>query len=152
MAVIGSEIKFYQTTGGLGGAKLVAEVADLFGDVTGAEAAAGSVNYACCYVENTNGVDTLTAADISNDETPSLDTDVAIALDVAGLNAVAATIADSDDSTNQVSGLTFGDGPLVIGDMAAGDYIAVWVRRTVNAGAGSMAGDGVTLTVSGDTV
>ena len=41
-------------------------------------------------------------------------------------------------------------GGLTIGDLAAGAHKAVWVRRTVNAGAAAYA-DSFTLRVQGDT-
>ena len=67
--------------------------------------------------------------------------------------AESASFADATKlSSNQLSfsAPTTYAGGLSIGDLAAGAHKAVWVRRTVNAGAAAYA-DSFTLRVQGDT-
>ena len=84
--------------------------------------------------------------------TPSSDTDVAIGLGSSAINGTEQTVADESTAPTGVSfsaPTTFAGG-LAIGDLAAGAHKAVWVRRTVNAGAAAYA-DSFTLRVQGDT-
>lgn len=162
MPIVASDIK-YKLSGGaanadpllaLGGAiSSVDAAATIFDDVSSAEATAGDIEYRCVYVKNTHA--TLTALGTKiwiQTQTPSGDTDVAIALGGEGLNGTAETVAN--ENTAPV-GETFSApssfaGGLTIGDLAPGAYYPVWVRRTVNAAAAVFA-DSFTLRVQCDT-
>ena len=84
--------------------------------------------------------------------TPSSDTDVAIGLGSSAINGTEQTVADESTAPSGVafSAPTTFAGGLAIGDLAAGAHKAVWVRRTVNAGAAAYS-DSFTLRVQGDT-
>lgn len=113
---------------------------NVWDDVSPGESLTGLIEYRCHYVINTHGTDTAYGVRLWVDSQPTSGTlTLDMALDVAGLNGTAATIIDEEDSTNQVSGLSY-TAPvdyttgIDIGDMAAGAFHAVWIRRTVPVG------------------
>lgn len=134
---------------------------DLFDDVSGAENAASDVEYRCVFLTNTHATLTLQSAAVWLSAETAGGTDVAIALDSTGVvagDAVAAQaleIDDEGDSTDVLSGLSFSspttfETGLSIGDIAPGETIAVWWRRTANDTA-AVNDDGATLSIQGDT-
>lgn len=167
MAVLTTDIKFFLAGGAansdvdasLGGAKSSVEITDaalhnLFDVVSSAEASAGDIEYRCLYVENTNGTDTLlNAVAWLSANTPSGDTTLDIGLGTSAIDGTEQTVADESTAP---AGVTFsapatqGAG-LAIGDLAAGQHKAIWLRRTVNATAAAYNNDGATLAVGGDT-
>jgi len=164
MAVLSADIKFYLSGGAansvpassLGGAKSSVEVnpATLWDNVTSAEAAAGDVEYRCIYVGNSNGTDTLlTAAAWISSNTPSASTTLDIGLGTASISATEQSVVNESTAPSGVSfsaPSTQGAG-LSIGNLSAGAYKAIWLRRTVNAGAAAYNNDGATINVGGDT-
>lgn len=130
-----------------------AQLHNLFDRVSGAQSAAGHVDYRCLYVRN--GHETLTWEDVAvwiQAQTPSEDTIVHIGLDPAGVNGTATTIADEETAP---AGVTFSapdsESPLEVGNIPAEQHIAVWVRRTVSEEASAFNNDGATLRAEGDT-
>ena len=105
------------------------------------------------YVHNNHGTLTLQGAKVwISAQTSSATTDIAIALDGAGKNGTAET--EVNESTAP-TGETFSQpadfaGGLSLGDLAAGEYYPVWIRRTINAGTAA-ATDTWTISVQGDT-
>ena len=161
MAIISTDIQ-YRLSGGssnsdpaasLGGVKSSTAASNYFDDVSSAEASAGDTEYRCVYVHNNHGTLSLIGAKVFiQTNTPSSDTDVAIGLGSSAINGTEQTDADESTAPTGVSfsaPTTFAGG-LAIGDLAAGAHKAVWVRRTVNAGAAAYA-DSFTLRVQGDT-
>jgi hypothetical protein len=166
MPIVSTDIK-YRLSGGssnssvdasLGGVEssvaiVDATVGNLFDSVSGAESAAGSTKYRCFYAHNGHATLTLQGATIWID-TGSPDSDVAITigLDPAAVNSAGGTIGVE---TTAPTGVTFtapsSGSPLTIGDIPAGEYKAVWVKRVVNSGAAAYNADSVILKVSGDT-
>lgn len=122
--------------------------------VSGTESSVGDVEFRCLYVKNNHGSLTLYNAYVwISTNTPSTDTTVAIALGAAAINATEAAIADESAVPPAVSfsaPSSYATG-LLIGDIPAGQYKAVWVRRTVSAGAAAYASDSVTISAQGDT-
>lgn len=106
----------------------------LFDDVGAIEAFLGTINYRCYYVRNRSAGDTLFGVKvfISAQPSPGGDT-LALGLDPAGINGVATTIGDEDTAPGGVSFTipTSYAGGLLIGDLAPGDFAAIWQRRTV---------------------
>lgn len=127
---------------------------NLFDQVSGAESAAGDVEYRCFYVRNGHGALTLQGAKVFVlAESPSADTNEEIGLGTSAVNGTEQTVADEGTAP---SGVTFaeanGEGAgLTIGDLAPGAHKAVWIRRTVTAGAAARNDDGPTIRVVGDT-
>ena len=161
MAIISTDIQ-YRLSGGasnsdtalsLGGVKSSTAASNYFDDVSSTEASAGDTEYRCVYVHNNHGTLSLIGAKVFiQTNTPSSDTDIAIGLGSSAINGTEQTVADESAAPTGVSfsaPTTFAGG-LAIGDLAAGAHKAVWVRRTVNAGAAAYA-DSFTLRVQGDT-
>lgn len=170
MPIEAADIKFYLSGGAgntdpdasIGGARSTTEIVaatqhNLFDIVSGAEAAAGDIKYRCFYVRNDHpdspGLTLEAAKAFIQTNTPSTDTDVAIGLDPAGINGTAATPATENDAP---AGVSFSQpstyvGGLSIGNLAVGDFQAIWVRRTVGAGAAAYNNDGATIRVQGET-
>lgn len=130
---------------------------NLFANVESAERVSGSTKYRCFYFVNEHDTETLSAAVVYiATQTPSTTTDAAIGLDPAGVGdgastGVAAVIPDEDTAPAGVvfsAPSTAGTG-LSVGDLAPGAAIAVWVRRTVNAGTAARASDAFTVTITG---
>jgi hypothetical protein len=170
MPIAGSNLKWYLSGGGsntdptasLGGAISTTAVSSslngLFVRVSGALAASGETNYRCIYFQNidadANGL--ITPYLWISSQTSSADTSLEIGLDPAGKNGTATTIANENSAP---AGVTFsapssfaGGIALPTDPYAQNDYVAVWIKRIVNAGAASDASDATQLSVQGDTI
>lgn len=159
MAITATDIEFRQSgsvnLGGAISATAVSEVLNgLFDYVSGSESTAGDVEYRCVYVRNSHGslvwYSTKTWIAVN---TPATGTSVQIGLGTSAVGGTEQTIAD--EGTAPV-GVTFYDAAtegaaLAIGDIPAGSHKAIWIKRTVTAGASAYNSDGMTLTVKGDS-
>lgn len=162
MAIAASDIKLYHSTNRLGGAITATEITDdtvanLFDNVSGAEAVVGDTEYRAFYIKNTHATLTWQGAVfwISSNTTSGDDT-LSVALDLAGVITTGAGDDVADESTAPSPTLTFvaaaNEGAaLTIGDMAPGSYILIWVKRVVNAGAEAFAANAATFNWIGDT-
>jgi hypothetical protein len=127
---------------------------NVFADVPPDEATAGSTKYRGIYIKNKHA--TITWEDVAvwiSSLTSSTDTEFDIALADEAVNAAMETIADEDTAPSGPSftrPTSFGAG-LSIGDIPAGQYKGIWIRRTVTAGA-TAASDSGTITCQGATV
>ena len=167
MPITASDIEFHLSVGSsnsdpdaaLGGAVSSTEITDatianLFDNVSGAEAAAGDTEYRCFYVVNNHGSLTLQGAEIwIETNTPSDDTDVAIGLGSSAVNGTEQTVANESTAPGSVTfSSAAGQGnALSIGDIPAGEHKAIWVRRTVGSSAEAYNSDSVVIRVQGDT-
>lgn len=136
-----------------GGIITSAALNNLFDDVSGDESAAGDIEYRGIYVKNAHGSLTWQSVKIwISSLTSSADTELDIALADEGVNAAMETIADEATAPSgpSFSRPTTKSGGLSPGDIPAGQYVGVWVRRTVTAGAAA-ANDTGTLRAEGDT-
>lgn len=166
MTISASDIKFFLSGGAgntdgdasLGGAISTTEASsdpnEVFDVVTGNEAAAGATNYRCIYVKNDHPSLVLFDARVFiQNNSPSPDTDVEIALGTSAINGTEQTIANE---TTAPTGTSFSTAPdenaaLSIGDIPAGEHKALWIKRIVSPGAAAFDADGVTLRLKGDT-
>lgn len=163
MPIISSDIKFRLSGGAansnplasLGGAKSSVDAgSNLLDNVDSAEAAAGDVEYRCYYVHNAHATLTMLSAKAwIQANTPSGDTALAIGLGTSAVNATEQTVAGEG---NAPSGVTFVAAPdeanaVALGDIPPGQHRAVWVRRTVTAGAAAFS-DSATLRSKCDTL
>jgi hypothetical protein len=153
LPITSGDLKFYLSgavsntnpTQSLGGAISSTQITDntlnnLWSDVTGDQAAAGIVQYRCAYFLNANGSLTFLAPVIwVTALTTSPDDEIAIGIGTSGLNGIEQTISSDTTAptgvtfstpTTKASGLALGTP-----DIPAGQHVAVWFRRTVNAGA-----------------
>ncbi len=133
-----------------------ATLANLFDEVTGAEAAAGGTDYRCLFVLNNHA--TLTAqgmtvqllSETAGGAAITLATDNIAASAKGSAAAQAALIAAEGTAPTGVS--AFGAGPLTIGDVAPGLVRAVWVKRTWAASTAGINTDGGIIRFSFDTL
>ena len=130
---------------------------NLFDNVTGAESQAGDVEYRCFFVKNTHATLTLQNAGIwFATLTTSGDDEIAMALgDVATGTAAEETIAAGGKTApvlnTEFTSPTSSGTRLVIGDIPAGSHKGIWLRRTVNAGAGAFTNNTFSITVEGES-
>jgi hypothetical protein len=135
---------------------------NLWDDVSGAESAAGDIEYRCFYVQNSHGSITWRAPVIWIDtNTTSTFTTFDIALDPSRVqDVVQGTVADESTApvTTTSAAITF-SAPATKGaglalsatpDLNPGSFRGVWIRRTVTAGAAA-ASDSGTLRAEGDS-
>lgn len=114
----------------------------LFNDVTPGESSVGAVRYVCVYLQNNHVSESIAQffLHISN-QLPGADV-VSIAVEDAKIGdgsstGVAISIADSEDSGGALSGLVFvsphsiDDAVNVLGPIASGESIPVWVKLQV---------------------
>lgn len=159
MPIIASDIQFRQSgAANLGGAISASAVSSalhgLWDVVSGAEALAGDIEYRCIYARNGHATLTLyNAVAFIQSNTPSAATAADIGLGTSAIGGTEQTIATEGTAPAGVSfsaPSTYAGG-LAIGDIAPGQSKAIWIRRTVSAGAAAYSGDGMTLAVQGDS-
>jgi hypothetical protein len=132
----------------LGGAKsanaMSSSIDGLFDFTSGAESAAGDVEYRCVYLNNENGTDTMLGALVwISANTPLAGSVLAIGVGTAAVNGTEQTVANESTAP---AGVTFSEpasagAGLALGDLPAGQHKAIWLRRTITAGSGSSAND-----------
>lgn len=142
----------------IGGAKssqtMSAAVDGLFDAVSAAQAAAGLVEYRCIYLHNANGADTMTNARAwISQQTPLAGTVLAIGVGAAAVNATETAIANEATAP---AGVTFSEpanaaAGLALGNLPAGQHRALWLRRTVTAGALATTNDDFVLSFDCET-
>lgn len=135
--------------GGIKSANAISAAIDaLFDTVSGAESAAGDVEYRCVYLHNANATDPMLGAVVwISANTPLAGSTLAIGVGTAAVNGTEQTIANEATAP---SGVTFSEpasagAGLALGDLPAGQHKAIWLRRTITAGSGSSANDTWTL-------
>jgi hypothetical protein len=127
----------------------------LFDAVTAAQAAAGLVEYRCVYLHNANASLTMTAAKAYISANCSLaNTTIDIGVGSAAINGTEQTVANEGTAP---TGITFSApssaaAGIALGDIPAGQHIAIWIRRTITAGAGATPSDTYTLGYQCETV
>jgi hypothetical protein len=163
-----SDIKYYLSGGAtntdpnasLGGAISTTELVDdtlhnLFAKVGAAEALAGSTKYRALYVKNENA-SSLTFQDIVayiSSQTTSGDTSIEISVATEDADATIQTIVNENTApTGQtyISAVGVAEGQ-DLGDLDAGSYRGVWIKRVVTAGATAYGSDTATIGVRGET-
>ena len=131
---------------------------NLFDDVSGDENAASDVEYRCIFVHNAHatlawqGVVCWMSAEITGGANAAISIDTTVASPIGQATAQALEVADEDTAP---AGLTFSAPTtkatgLSIGDLAAGNCRAIWVRRSATNSA-ALDNDGVTVRCEGDT-
>lgn len=173
MAILTTDIKTYISWGAsntdvdesLWGIISSTEIVDdtlnnLFDDVTGAEHAAGDINYRCIYVKNDSA---LTAYDVRvyiSSNTTATDDTINIGKDLAwagngSTTWVADTIANEDTAPDPEVTFTTADSyvnAITLWTMTAWQVYWVWIKRIVSAWSTSQESNEATLTISVDTI
>ena len=137
-----------------GAASSVTAAATIFDRVDGTEAAGGDVEYRCEYVRNLHGSLTLVGAVAwVLSDTPEPLTTIAIGLGSSSMNGTEQAISDEQTAPISVTFLAAVNkaGGIALGDIPPGQTRAIWLRRTVSAGATVTASDPFTIRVEGDT-
>lgn len=123
----------------------------IFDDVTSGQASAGDTNYRCVYVRNGHGSLTLVSAVlwIATNTTGSR---ISVGAGAAAVNATETAVANEATAP---AGVTFSQpaskgAGIALGDIPAGQFKAIWLRRVVAAATGA-ANDTFTFRVEGDT-
>ncbi len=168
MPIIESDLKLYLSGGAansdpnaaLGGAKSSVAVVDntlnnLFDDVTGDEHTAGDTEYRCIFVKSDSALTAYNVKVWINSNTTSGEDTLNIGKDLSGPSDTADTIAD--ESTAPDPAVTFSAAAsqaagLALGNLAAGQSFAIWVKRIVSAGSTPQANNAATLEVYTDTL
>lgn len=108
----------------------------LFDDISKDESFDGGTEYRCFYVWNDHATDSLIECAAYIASQPAGNDSIEIGLDGGGVNdGTTAAVTVADESTAP-SGVTFSapsdsSGAISIGDIPAGEGIAIWVKRTV---------------------
>lgn len=141
----------------LGGAKsstaASTSIDGLFDQVSSAEAVAGDVEYRCVYLHNGNGSSTMLSAGVwVSANTPLAGSTIDIGVGTAAVNGTEQTIANESTAPTSVtfSAPSTQGTMLALGDIPAGQHKAIWIRRTITAGAGASANDTFTLSYAAD--
>lgn len=137
-----------------------ATLQNLFDNVSGAEAAAGDIEYRCLFILNNHATLTLEAATVWIASQTALGGTVDIGIDTTAISAKGAAVAQAVTIANESAapaGVTFSSptsgSPLSLGgDLAPGQVKAIWLRRTVTAGAAGLNPDGLILAAGGETL
>lgn len=121
----------------------------LYDDIQGVESLQGNMDYRCFYLKNEDSV-THSAIKLWCSQQPVGDDVIQLGLDAAGVNGVAASIPND---TTAPAGVTFAAtnseaAALNIGTLAAGQYIAVWQKRSISAATRAAVADSFELTLS----
>ena len=167
MPIVSSDLKIFLSGGGgnsdpnasLGGVISSTEVVDntlnnIFDDVSGTESAAGDIEYRGVYLKNNHG--SLTAKNTRvyiSSNTTSANDEWDIALAGEGLNATMETVVNESTAPvgESFTHPTTYAGGLNMGDIPFGQKYGLWLRRTVDAGAGAINSDAITINYDCDT-
>lgn len=129
---------------------------NLWDDTTGAESAAGDIEYRGIFVHNNHATLTYANATVEVNSQTAGGGLIDVATDNIAVSAKGAATAQmatiANESTLPTGISAFGAGPLALGDIGPGQVKGVWLRRTVTAGAGAVDPDGAIIRVLGDTL
>lgn len=134
---------------------------NLFDDVTGAEAGTGDTEYRAVGFLNNHGSLTLFDAVVwIQTDTGNGEDDISFAVEAPSPSETTGNIQTIANESTAPTGVTFSDAtskgtglscPNGGGDMAAGEWFGIWLRRTISASASAAASETVTIRVEGDT-
>lgn len=168
MPIVATDIKFFFSggsaatsgTGSWGGVKSETQLTsgklhDLFDLVNASEALAGDTEYRAIYIQNTHASLTLSSAVVwIQSSTTSTDTSLQIAQGSNGTSSAIVSTAN-EGATPSIVG-SFGEFTtkatgVVLGDIAAGAYVGLWIKRVVNVSTVAYTSDTGTIRIEGDT-
>ena len=131
---------------------------NLFDDVSGDENAASDVEYRCIFVHNAHATLTWQSVVVWLSAETAGGANAAIAIDGVAASAIGQAAAQADEVANEgtaPTGESFSSPTtkatgLSLGNLAAGNCRAVWVRRSA-ANTAALDNDSVTIKAEGDT-
>jgi hypothetical protein len=135
---------------------------NVFDDVTGAEASSGDTEYRGIAFHNSHGSLALTSCkfwiqvdtgngedDISfKGEAPTTPDETSGYVQTIANESTEPTGGSWSDATSKATGETCPNGS---GEVGAGEWFCIWLRRVISAAAGAAAAESVTMRVEGDT-
>lgn len=127
---------------------------EVFDNVSGDEGAAGDIEYRGIYVKNKHATLTLIGAKLwVKQDADSPDDATAIALADEAVNNAMETIANESTAPSgpAFSAPSSKGAALSIGDIPAGQYKGIWIRRTITAGADAQDDVEFIIRVEGET-
>lgn len=148
-----ADLELRLTTAGLGGAPTGSIVAadpvnNIFDNVSFSEAASGDIEYRAIDLYNNGDEAAIDVEIYMSSPTVSASTQLDFGLDAVQIGS---TISTGDESTAPVA-VTFSyyelGTTLSLPNIPASDYCRIWIRRTVNAGAGNLSSDLGTIAFS----
>lgn len=167
MPIVGTDIKYFFSggssatdgTGSWGGNKSTTELTsgklhDLFDLVNASEALAGDTEYRAIYIQNTHASLTLSSAVVwIVSSTTSADTTISIG---EGTGGTSSAITSTANENTAPSGVSFTEPTtkatgVVLGNIAAGAWRGIWIRRTVAVSTVAYSSDTATIRIEGDT-
>lgn len=126
----------------------------LFDATSAAESLAVDVEYRCIYLHNANATDTMTNTVVYiSSNTPNAGTTYDIGVGTSAVNGTEQTIANESTAPIDVSfsAPSTADTGLALGTLLTTEHKAIWVRRTITAGATSSASDPCTIGYRSET-
>lgn len=107
----------------------------MFDNVSQNNAADGITEYRCIYVKNTNASSAMNSVRAWVSSAPNSQVTIQMGADPAGKNGTPSAIANDQTAP---AGVTFASytsdaGGLSLGNLSAGDYYPIWIKRTVAA-------------------
>lgn len=134
---------------------------NVFDDVSGGEASTGDTEYRAIGFVNTNGSLALTSCVVwIQVDTGNGEDDISFATEAPSASEVTGAIQTIADESTAPTGRTWSDAtskgtgqacPLTSGEVGAGEWFGIWLRRTISAAASAAAAEAVTIRVEGDT-
>ncbi len=163
MALNIADLKFYQSSNGnLGGAPDFGTEVDtgidgFWDNISAAESASGDIEYRCMYIRNTSTTNALIAPSVELTQN-AIDPDTTIYIAVMD-DVNVSTVSIADESTAPAGSPSWQavgtdipfNAELGFDAGGAGDYIAVWIRRTVVNTNNQAANDNYTISLKGQT-
>lgn len=130
----------------------------VFDDISGAENAANIVDYRCVFVHNSNASNPLENAVVYLSAEVAGGANVAVGADTTAPSAIGSASAQALQVANETTapaGVTFSSPTtsatgVALGTIPVGQCKAIWIRRTAT-NSSALSGDGVTISVAGDT-
>lgn len=159
MPIAADELKYFESTDGLGGAFVPVEVPNgtlhnLFDPVVTDEALLGDISYRCIYLKNSNLTLTLSNALVFIlADSVNTQSHIEIGLGTSAINGSEQTIPDEYTApVDVVFSADVGDAlGLLIGDMPADSSKALWIKRVIDPNSNAIANDNATVAMQGDT-
>lgn len=161
MSVTPNDIKIFGSgTHDIGGVKGAAEIPSgqlhaLYDAVRASEALTGMTDYRCIYIQNDNPTDTLRDAlvYVLTDPTTA-GVSIMLGRGTAAKNNLEAALSSENTPPLGVNFVAANDptGAVQLGSLDPGDFISLWIQRSVAANTPSAANDQFTLQIVGETV
>lgn len=123
-----------------------------FGTVSGSECTVGAVKYRCFFAVNNHATLTLTDCSIILSSQTALGSTITVAADNIAASAVASSSAQASSiaaETDTPSGTGAYGSTATLGDIAAGQCKAFWIKQTTQPGTDALTPDLATITLSG---